>query len=80
MFGTTFVDISRLALGTYGGIYLGSIYGTTYETFEVLFMGASIGSIDEKEVGCTEGNELWISDGRVFGTTHDTYDGRDLGL
>ena len=43
-------------------------------------LGDSIGYLDELEVGCTEGNEPWISDGRVFGTTHGTYDCREIGL
>ena len=69
-----------MLLGTYDGTYLGSIGGTAYGKFEVLLLGASIGSIDRLEVGCTESTEIWNYDGRVFGTTHGTYDGRGTGL
>ena len=43
-------------------------------------ISASIGSLDVIEAGCTEGNELWIYDGRVIDTTLGTYDGTELGL
>ena len=59
-----------MSLGTYDGTYMGSTDGTIDEKFEVLLLGASIGSLDGLEVGSPEGTELWISDGRVFGTTH----------
>ena len=80
MFGTTFEDIDRLTLGKYDGTDLSSTYVTTDGKFEVLLIGASIGSLDRIEVGCTEVTELWISYGRVFGKTHGTYDGRYLGF
>ena len=59
---------------------LGSTDGTADGKFEVLLLGASIGSLYRIEVGCTEVTELWISYGRVFGKTHGTYDGRYLGF
>ena len=43
-------------------------------------LGASLGYIYGREVGCTEGAELCISDGRVLGTTLVTYDGTEIGL
>ena len=43
-------------------------------------LGASLISLDRLEVGCTEGAELWLSDGKVLGTTLGTYDGIKLGL
>ena len=78
MFGTTFEDIDRLTLGKYDGTYLSSTYVTTDEMFEVLLLGASIGSLDRLKVGCTESTELWISYGRVFGTTHGTHYGINI--
>ena len=69
-----------MCLGTYDGIYLVFIDGNTDETFEVLVIGASTGSLDRLGVGCTEGVELWISGGSVFVTTYGTYDGLELGF
>ena len=43
-------------------------------------LGASLGSLDVLYVGCAEGTEVWISDGRVLGTKLGTYNGRELGL
>ena len=65
---------------TFGPIhifFLGTCYGTqfvsndlaAYGKFEVLLIGASLGYLDRLEVGCTEGTELWLSDGIVLVTT-----------
>ena len=43
-------------------------------------LGASVGSIDGIDVGYTEGTEIWIHDGKVFGITLGTYDGTELGV
>ena len=67
-------------LVTYDGTELGSTDGTADGKFEVLLLGASLGSIDGLEVGCTEGNKLCLSNERVLGTTLDTYDGTELRL
>ena len=40
----------------------------------------SLGSIDGLEIGCNEGNELWIYDDRVLGTPLGTYDVTEVGL
>ena len=47
---------------------------------KVLFLLDSLGSLVRLEVGCTESNELWISDGRMLGTTLVTYDSTYIGL
>ena len=67
-------------LVTYDDTELGSTDGTVDGKFEVLLLGASLGSLDGLEVGCTEGTKLCISDVRVLGTTLDTYGGTELRL
>ena len=74
--GTILGSIDRLSLDTYDGTYLGSTDGTVYEKFDVLLLGASFWCLYGLYVGCTEGTELFIFNGRVFVTTIGTYDGR----
>ena len=80
MLGTTLGAMDRLSLGKYDGTELGSTDGTSDVEFEVLLLVDSPGSIDVLEVGCNEGTELWIYDGRVLGTTLCTYDVTEVGL
>ena len=47
---------------------------------KVFLLVDPIGYLDRIEVGCTERNELWISDGRVLRRTLGTYDVTDIGL
>ena len=69
MIGITLGAMDRFSSGTYDCTELGSTDGTAYVKFEVLLLDSSLGYLDGLEVGFTEGNELWISDGRVLGTT-----------
>ena len=80
MFGRTFEDMDGLALCTYVGTDLSSTDKTAYDQFKVFLLGASIGYLYRLEVGCTEGNELWIHDGRVFVIKNGTYYGIEIGL
>ena len=46
---------------------MGSTDGTEDGKLEVLLLGASLGSRDGIEVGCTEGTEIWIFDKILLG-------------
>ena len=58
MFGTTFEDLARLSKNKIMVRIWLSTDGNVDGKFEVLLLGASIGSLDRLEVGCTEGTEL----------------------
>ena len=67
-------------MDTYDIRDLGSTDGTSDGECEVLLPGDSLGYIYGIEVGCNEGNELLLYDGRVLGTKLCTYDGTYVGL
>ena len=64
----------RFLLMKYDIMYHSYTNGTKIGKFEVLLLGCLLVSIDEKEVSCTEGNELCVSDERVIGKTVGAYE------
>ena len=70
----------RFLLMKYDIMYHSYTNGTKIGKYEVLLLGGLLVYIDEKEVSCTEYNELWISDERVLGKTVGAYEIKKLGF
>ena len=72
--------MDRFSLDTHYGTYVVSTNGTADGEFEVLLIGASLGSLDVLEVGFTEVTKLKSYYGRVIGITLGKYDSTKLGF